>query len=86
MFLHDRNVPYEWINSVKANQNWLRKQGEKFVFPGGGTMFPEGVSEYVDRLAELIPGIKDGTIRTALDTGCGVGLPSFHSTSFGFSS
>lgn len=67
-----KNVPYEWINTVKANQNWLKKQGEKFIFPGGGTMFPNGVSEYVDRLAELVPGIKDGTIRTALDTGCGV--------------
>jgi hypothetical protein len=67
-----RNVPYEWINSVKANQNWLKKQGEKFFFPGGGTMFPNGVGEYIDYMEELIPGMKDGTVRTALDTGCGV--------------
>ncbi|XP_024372728.1 probable methyltransferase PMT21 [Physcomitrium patens] len=67
-----RNVPYEWINSVKANQNWLKKKGEKFFFPGGGTMFPNGVGEYIDHMEELMPGMKDGSVRTALDTGCGV--------------
>lgn len=67
-----RNVPYDWINKIKANQNWLKKQGEKFFFPGGGTMFPNGVGEYIDHMEELIPGMKDGTVRTALDTGCGV--------------
>ncbi|XP_031266726.1 probable methyltransferase PMT21 isoform X2 [Pistacia vera] len=67
-----RNVPYDWINKQKSNQNWLRKQGEKFLFPGGGTMFPQGVSAYVDLMQDLIPEMKDGTIRTAIDTGCGV--------------
>ncbi|XP_057825609.2 probable methyltransferase PMT20 [Cryptomeria japonica] len=67
-----RNVPYDWINNVKSNQNWLRKEGEKFIFPGGGTMFPRGVNEYLDLMEELIPGMKDGSVRTALDTGCGV--------------
>ncbi|KAD5317235.1 hypothetical protein E3N88_17181 [Mikania micrantha] len=67
-----RNVPYDWINKQKSNQHWLRKEGEKFYFPGGGTMFPYGVGAYVDLMQDLIPGMKDGTIRTALDTGCGV--------------
>ncbi|KAI3703584.1 hypothetical protein L1987_73774 [Smallanthus sonchifolius] len=67
-----RNVPYDWINKQKSNQHWLRKEGEKFYFPGGGTMFPNGVSAYVDLMQDLIPGMKDGTIRTAIDTGCGV--------------
>ncbi|KAI9083934.1 hypothetical protein K1719_034192 [Acacia pycnantha] len=67
-----RNVPYDWINKQKSNQHWLIKKGEKFLFPGGGTMFPNGVSEYVDLMQDLIPEMKDGTIRTALDTGCGV--------------
>ncbi|KAJ9134976.1 hypothetical protein P3X46_032204 [Hevea brasiliensis] len=67
-----RNVPYDWINKQKSNQNWLRKEGEKFRFPGGGTMFPRGVSAYVDLMEDLIPEMKDGTIRTAIDTGCGV--------------
>ncbi|KAG6780856.1 hypothetical protein POTOM_013735 [Populus tomentosa] len=67
-----RNVPYDWINKQKSNQNWLRKEGEKFLFPGGGTMFPRGVAAYVDLMQDLIPEMKDGTIRTAIDTGCGV--------------
>ncbi|KAJ0774785.1 putative S-adenosyl-L-methionine-dependent methyltransferase [Helianthus annuus] len=67
-----RNVPYDWINKQKSNQHWLRKEGEKFYFPGGGTMFPDGVGAYVNLMQNLIPGMKDGTIRTAIDTGCGV--------------
>ncbi|KAG6782575.1 hypothetical protein POTOM_011985 [Populus tomentosa] len=67
-----RNVPYDWINKQKSNQNWLRKEGEKFLFPGGGTMFPRGVGAYVDLMQDLIPEMKDGTVRTAIDTGCGV--------------
>ncbi|KAK3430738.1 hypothetical protein EUGRSUZ_E02401, partial [Eucalyptus grandis] len=55
-----------------SNQNWLRKQGEKFLLPGGGTMFPKGMSAYVDLMQDLIPGMKDGTVRTPIDTGCGV--------------
>ncbi|KAL9263300.1 putative methyltransferase PMT21 [Drosera capensis] len=67
-----RNVPYDWINKQKSNQHWLKKQGEKFIFPGGGTMFPNGVSAYVDLMQDLVPQMKDGTVRTAIDTGCGV--------------
>ncbi|XP_074588192.1 putative methyltransferase PMT21 [Curcuma longa] len=67
-----RNVPYDWINNQKANQHWLRKEGNKFFFPGGGTMFPNGVGAYIDLMEDLIPGMKDGTVRTAIDTGCGV--------------
>ena len=65
-------MPYDWINKQKSNQHWLIKEGEKFQFPGGGTMFPNGVGEYVDLMQDLIPGIKDGSVRTAIDTGCGV--------------
>jgi len=71
-----RNVPYDWINKQKSNQHWLKKEGEKFLFPGGGTMFPNGVGKYVDLMEDLIPEMKDGTIRTAIDTGCGVSLAS----------
>ncbi|CAH8254402.1 unnamed protein product [Arabidopsis lyrata] len=67
-----RNVPYDWINKQKSNQHWLKKEGDKFHFPGGGTMFPRGVSHYVDLMQDLIPEMKDGTVRTAIDTGCGV--------------
>lgn len=37
-------------------------------------MFPRGVSEYVDSMQSLIPEMTDGTIRTAIDTGCGVSI------------
>ncbi|WOL04346.1 putative methyltransferase PMT20 isoform X1 [Canna indica] len=67
-----RNVPYDWINNQKSNQHWLRKEGDKFFFPGGGTMFPNGVGAYINLMEDLIPGMKNGTIRTAIDTGCGV--------------
>ena len=67
-----RNVPYEWITNEKSNQNWVGKEGEKFLFPGGGTMFPRGVSEYADRMEDLILGMKDGTFELLLipDVGC----------------
>lgn len=40
-------------------------------------MFPNGVGKYVDLMEDLIPEMKDGTIRTAIDTGCGVSLAFF---------
>lgn len=40
-------------------------------------MFPRGVSAYVDLMQDLIPEMTDGTIRTAIDTGCGVSLHCF---------
>ncbi|WJX62352.1 hypothetical protein P8452_47355 [Trifolium repens] len=33
-----RNVPYNWINKQKSNQHWLRKEGERFLFPGCGML------------------------------------------------
>jgi hypothetical protein len=34
-------------------------------------MFPRGAGAYIDDIGKLI-NLKDGSIRTALDTGCGV--------------
>lgn len=65
------NVPYKSLTVEKAVQNWVQFQGNVFKFPGGGTMFPQGADAYIDELATVIP-IKDGSVRTALDTGCGV--------------
>ena len=42
-----------------------------FEFPGGGTMFPQVADAYIDELASVIP-IADGSVRTTLNTGCGV--------------
>lgn len=65
------NVPHKELTVEKAIQNWIQYEGEKFRFPGGGTMFPKGAASYIDDINELIP-LSDGSIRTALDTGCGV--------------
>ncbi|XP_055831975.1 probable methyltransferase PMT15 [Solanum dulcamara] len=65
------NVPHKELTVEKAVQNWIRYEGDKFRFPGGGTMFPNGADAYIDDIAKLI-NLKDGSIRTAIDTGCGV--------------
>ena len=31
----------------KKDQNWVRKSGNYFVFPGGGTQFKNGVTAYI---------------------------------------
>ncbi|KMT07079.1 hypothetical protein BVRB_6g154060 [Beta vulgaris subsp. vulgaris] len=65
------NAPYKALTVEKAIQNWIQYEGNVFRFPGGGTQFPQGADKYIDQLASVIP-IKNGTVRTALDTGCGV--------------
>lgn len=67
------NAPYKSLTVEKAIQNWIQYEGNVFRFPGGGTQFPQGADKYIDQLASVIP-IKNGTVRTALDTGCGVCL------------
>ncbi|KAK7263339.1 hypothetical protein RJT34_30927 [Clitoria ternatea] len=70
-YVYYANVPYKSLTVEKAVQNWVQFQGNVFKFPGGGTMFPQGADAYIDELASVIP-IADGSVRTALDTGCGV--------------
>ncbi|XP_015895102.1 probable methyltransferase PMT2 [Ziziphus jujuba] len=65
------NAPYKSLTVEKAIQNWIQYEGNVFRFPGGGTQFPQGADKYIDQLASVIP-IRNGTVRTALDTGCGV--------------
>lgn len=69
------NVPHKELTVEKAVQNWIRVEGDKFRFPGGGTMFPNGADAYIDDIDRLI-SLRDGSIRTAIDTGCGVTCPS----------
>ncbi|KAE8701564.1 putative methyltransferase PMT18 [Hibiscus syriacus] len=64
------NTPYKALTVEKAIQNWIQYEGNVFRFPGGGTQFPQGADKYIDQLADVIP-ITKGTVRTALDTGCG---------------
>ncbi|KAI4334758.1 hypothetical protein L6164_013470 [Bauhinia variegata] len=65
------NAPFPKLAEYKKSQNWVRLEGDRFVFPGGGTSFPDGVKGYVDGLRHVLP-LESGNIRTALDVGCGV--------------
>ena len=65
------NVPHKELTIEKKKQNWVQFYGDRFRFPGGGTMFPRGANAYIDDIGKLI-NLKDGSIRTAIDTGCGV--------------
>lgn len=65
------NAPHKSLTVEKAVQNWVQYEGDVFRFPGGGTQFPQGADAYIEQLAAVIP-MDNGTVRTALDTGCGV--------------
>ncbi|KAK1273179.1 putative methyltransferase PMT17 [Acorus gramineus] len=65
------NIPHRELSIEKAVQNWIQVEGDRFRFPGGGTMFPRGADAYIDDISEMI-SLTGGKIRTAIDTGCGV--------------
>ncbi|RWR89372.1 quasimodo 3 [Cinnamomum micranthum f. kanehirae] len=65
------NMPHNKIAERKGHQGWMKKEGPYFIFPGGGTMFPDGAVQYIEKLGLYIP-ISGGVLRTALDMGCGV--------------
>ncbi|GLU00608.1 hypothetical protein SLE2022_179610 [Rubroshorea leprosula] len=65
------NMPHNKIADRKGHQGWMKEEGPYFIFPGGGTMFPDGAVSYIEKLGQYIP-ISRGTLRTALDMGCGV--------------
>ncbi|KAL6954617.1 putative pectin methyltransferase qua3 [Sarracenia purpurea var. burkii] len=65
------NMPHNKIADRKGHQGWMKEEGPYFNFPGGGTMFPDGASQYIEKLKQYIP-ISGGVLRTALDMGCGV--------------
>ncbi|WOL05662.1 hypothetical protein Cni_G14391 [Canna indica] len=65
------NIPHKELSIEKAVQNWIQVEGDRFRFPGGGTMFPRGADAYIDDINGLV-SLTDGSIRTAIDTGCGV--------------
>lgn len=68
-------MPHNKIVDRKGHQGWMKLEGPYFIFPGGGTMFPDGAVQYIEKLGQYIPitGTGAGTLRTALDMGCGVG-------------
>ncbi|KAF7002950.1 hypothetical protein CFC21_018350 [Triticum aestivum] len=67
---HD-NMPYGKIAERKGHQGWMKQEGSYFLFPGGGTMFPDGAEQYIEKLTKYVP-LRSGLLRTGLDMGCGV--------------
>ncbi|KAJ3687951.1 hypothetical protein LUZ61_017115 [Rhynchospora tenuis] len=70
------NVNHSRLAEVKGGQNWVHEKGKLWWFPGGGTHFKHGASEYIERLGNMITN-GTGDLRTAgvvqvLDVGCGV--------------
>jgi hypothetical protein len=49
------NVPHKELTVEKAVQNWIRVDGDRLRFPGGGTMFPNGADAYIDDIGKLVP-------------------------------
>lgn len=70
------NVNHTRLAEVKGGQNWVHEKDQLWWFPGGGTHFKHGASEYIQRLGGMITDEK-GDLRSAgvvqvLDVGCGV--------------
>ncbi|KAG8065850.1 hypothetical protein GUJ93_ZPchr0004g40313 [Zizania palustris] len=61
---HD-NMPYGKIAERKGHQGWMKQEGSYFIFPGGGTMFPDGAEQYIEKLAQYVP-LKSGLLRTGV--------------------
>lgn len=48
------NVPHPKLVEYKKDQNWVRKSGDYFVFPGGGTQFKQGVDHYIELIEKVL--------------------------------
>lgn len=75
-YVWQSNVNHSHLAEVKGGQNWVHEQGKLWWFPGGGTHFKHGASEYIQRLGNMITN-ETGDLRAAgvvqvLDVGCGV--------------
>lgn len=64
-------MPHNKIAERKGHQGWMKEEGPYWIFPGGGTMFPDGAVQYIEKLGQYIL-FSGGVLRTALDMGCGV--------------
>ncbi|KAL7602076.1 hypothetical protein Lser_V15G26249 [Lactuca serriola] len=70
------NVNHTRLSQVKGGQNWVHEKDQLWWFPGGGTHFKHGASEYIQRLGNMTTN-ETGDLRASgvyqvLDVGCGV--------------
>ena len=47
------NVPHPKLVEYKKDHNWVHKEHDYLVFPGGGTQFKDGVSNYIDFIEKV---------------------------------
>lgn len=47
------NVPHPKLVEYKKDQNWVRRDGDFLVFPGGGTQFKDGVTDYFNFIEKV---------------------------------
>nr|GMD85181.1 probable methyltransferase PMT10 [Ipomoea batatas] len=69
------NIPQTSLVDNKEGQNLISRNNEStFIFPGGGTQFPNGVEQHLDQISKMVPDIAFGErTRVVLDIGCGIG-------------
>jgi hypothetical protein len=48
-----KNVPHTGLVSYKKDQNWVKQEEYKFIFPGGGTQFKIGALHYIEFIQEV---------------------------------
>ncbi|PWA98861.1 S-adenosyl-L-methionine-dependent methyltransferase [Artemisia annua] len=70
------NVNHTHLAQVKGGQNWVHEKDQLWWFPGGGTHFKHGASEYSQRLGNMITSdagdLRSAGVYQVLDVGCGV--------------
>ncbi|KAI3722551.1 hypothetical protein L2E82_33591 [Cichorium intybus] len=47
------NIPHTRLVEDKGGQNWISRDKDKFVFPGGGTLFIHGPNQYLEQISKL---------------------------------
>lgn len=47
------NVPHTRLVEDKGGQNWISRNKDKFIFPGGGTQFIHGANQYLDQISKV---------------------------------
>ncbi|CAI9297671.1 unnamed protein product [Lactuca saligna] len=70
------NVNHTHLAEVKGGQNWVHEKDQLWWFPGGGTHFKHGASEYIERLGNMTTNetgdLRSSGVYQVLDVGCGV--------------
>ncbi|XP_060198355.1 probable methyltransferase PMT10 [Lycium barbarum] len=67
------NVPRTSFAKDKSGNKWVKKKGDKYIFPGDETQFSQGANKYLDQISKMVPEIAFGQqTRVAMDISCGI--------------